>query len=94
MNQVGANFGKLSATQQHIASTVGQMNGQLGDLKSYLAPLVATWEGEASASYQALQAKWDSAAHDLNNVLGRISTALAAANADFQSTEKANAGRF
>ncbi len=55
---------------------------------------MATWEGEASASYQVLQKKWDAAAADLNSVLQRIGAALAETNSDFQSTEKANAARF
>lgn len=93
-DQVGADFGRLAATQQHLVQTVGQVNGQLADLKSYLKPLVATWEGEASANYQALQAKWDRAAEDLNMVLQRISAALATTNDDFQATEKGNAARF
>ena len=94
MSQIGADFGRLAVTQEHIVSTVGQVNGQLADLKSYLAPLVGSWEGEASASYQALQQQWDRASEDLNAVLARIGAALAETNSDFQATEKANAARF
>lgn len=94
MDQIGADFGRLGATQSHIVTTSSQVNGQLADLKSYLAPLVATWEGEASVSYQALQQKWDRASEDVNLVLQRVGSALAETNSDFQSTEKANAARF
>ncbi len=93
-DQVGADFARLAATQQQLTSTVSSMNGKLEDLKAFLKPLVATWEGEASANYQALQAKWDTAATDLNAVLGRISGALAETNSQFQATEKSNAARF
>lgn len=93
-DQVGADFGRLAGTQQHIVTTVGQVNGSLADLKSYLAPMVATWEGEASVNYQALQAKWDSASNDLNAVLQRIGAALAETNDQFLTTEKSNASRF
>ena len=58
-DQIGANFGSLDRTQGHIVTTVGQVNGALDELKGFLKPLVATWEGEASASYQVLQKKWD-----------------------------------
>ena len=93
-DQIGANFASLDRTQSHIVTTSGQVNGALEELKGYLRPLVATWEGEASASYQMLQKKWDSAATDLNSVLQRIGAALADTNSDFQATEKANAARF
>lgn len=93
-DQIGADFARLGVTQQHIAQTVGSMNNTLSDLKAFISPLVATWEGEASAQYQALQARWDSAATDLNAVLGQISTALAETNTQFQATERANAARF
>ncbi len=93
-DQIGADFRSLDRTQVHIGTTASQVNGALADLKNYLKPLVATWEGEAATSYQALQKKWDAAATDLNAVLQRIGHALADTNSDFQSTEKANAARF
>lgn len=92
--QIGADFGSLDRTQAHLVKTVGDVNRSLADLKSYLAPMVAAWEGEAATNYNALQQKWDSAAADLNTVLQRIGSALAATNEDFQATEKTNAGRF
>ncbi len=93
-SEVGAHFGRLEGTRAHIATTGSQVNGQLQELKGYLRPLVATWEGSASTNYQALQHKWDTAAADLNSVLLRIGAALGAANEGMQSTENANANRF
>lgn len=93
-DQVGADFGRLAGTEAHIASTVGQVNGALESLKGYLRPLVASWDGEASVSYQLLQRKWDTAAADLNAVLSQIGRALGETNSEFQVTEKSNAARF
>lgn len=93
-DQIGADFGSLDRTQGHLVTTVGQVNGALDELRGFLKPLVASWEGEASASYQVLQKKWDAAAADLNSVLQRIGAALAETNSDFRATEKANAARF
>jgi len=70
-----------------IASQIAQ---QLGDLKTYLAPLVASWSGEASGDFQALQAKWDASANDLNQVLRQISQSLRAAGDNYSNTERAN----
>lgn len=93
-DQIGVDFSRLEQTQLHLAQTQGQMNTKLSDLKSEIRPLVANWEGEASAQYQVLQAQWDSAAADLNAVLGRINVALAEANAQLQVAERTNAARF
>ncbi len=70
-----------------IASQIAQ---QLSDLKSYLAPLVATWSGQASSDFQALQAKWDTSANDLNQVLRQMATALRTAGEQYRATESAN----
>jgi WXG100 family type VII secretion target len=70
-----------------IASQIAQ---QLSDLKSYLAPMVGTWSGEASSDFQALQAKWDAGADDLNQVLRMISQSLRSAGDSYISTERTN----
>lgn len=70
-----------------IASQIAQ---QLSDLKSYLAPLVGTWSGQASSDFQALQAKWDTSANDLNQVLRQMATALRTAAEQYRATESAN----
>lgn len=93
-SRVGADFGRLSNTQQHLQSTTQQMNSTLEDLKGYLRPMVSTWTGEASTNYQQYQKQWDQSAADLNQVLQSISRALDETNNQMQSTEKSNAGRF
>lgn len=94
MTQIGVSFGKLQATHDKVTTIVSSMNSTLEDLKSYLRPLVSTWEGSAAENYNAKQAQWDQAALDLNQVLSAIGNALASANEGYQSTEKANASRF
>lgn len=93
-DQIKVTFGELQATQEKTQATVTSINGQLDDLKSYLAPLVSTWTGAAAESYNAKQKQWDSAAADLNNVLAAIGRALGSANEGYQATESANASRF
>lgn len=92
--QVGANFAQLGGTTEHLVASVTRMNTALADLKSYLAPMVSTWEGDASVQYQALQQKWDTSAAELNATLQRIGAALGDTNDQFQATERANAARF
>lgn len=83
-------FASLSEAQASTAATYAALNNQLADLKSYLAPLTAAWEGQASTTYQGHQAQWDSAAAELNAVLQTISAAVGQALANYQSTEQAN----
>ncbi|GAB3258468.1 hypothetical protein GCM10027425_19930 [Alteromonas gracilis] len=94
MSTIGAKFPQVEMTHQHLVQTVAQMNQQLEDLKSYLKPMVATWSGEASANYQALQAKWDTSAAELNQTLARIGSALEEGKNNLQAREKSNAARF
>ena len=93
-DHIKVTFAQVQATQEHAQSTVANINNSLADLKSYLAPLVQTWEGAAAQNYNAKQQQWDQAANDLNEVLSAIGRALGAANEGFQSTESQNASRF
>jgi 6 kDa early secretory antigenic target len=87
-------FGQLAATQDQVRATVGNVNGQLADLKSYLSPLVQTWTGSAAENYNAAQRQWDQSAADLNAVLSAIGGALGTANDGYQVTEGQNASRW
>jgi WXG100 family type VII secretion target len=83
-------FGAVNEAAMDADSVASQIAQQLGDLKAYLAPLVASWSGGAAGDFQALQAKWDASANDLNQVLRQMSQALRAAAEQYQATEKTN----
>lgn len=87
--QVG--FDSLGTAQADIGQTSNKVNQQLADLKSFIAPMVAEWSGDAATHYQAKQREWDTAAADLNLILSNISKAVGLANADFQDGERNNA---
>jgi WXG100 family type VII secretion target len=92
--EIKVTFGELASAQSNITSTVNGVNGQLDDLKSFLAPMVSTWDGAAAETYNALQRQWDTAAAELNQVLAQIATAVGTANDAYQQAENTNAGRF
>ena len=73
-------FGDIDAASADIRATSARINGLLDDLKSELAPMVATWEGESAIAYQQAQKQWDTAAAELNQVLARISLAVGHGN--------------
>ena len=84
-------FDAIAQAQTDVTTTVASIDQQLADLKSYLAPIVASWKGQAFDQYQSLQQQWDNALTDLNTVLGQIGSALGEAHVNYLSTEQANA---
>lgn len=84
-------FGNVSQAADDCDGINREIQQELGDLKSYLAPLVSVWTGQASEDYQALQRQWDGCASDLSLVLTDISRALRVAYDNYTQTERANA---
>ena len=87
-------FGAVQQASADAATSAAQLNGQLADLKAYIAPLVAAWEGAAATNYGAKQAQWDRAQQGLNEVLAQISRAVGGAHDTYQGTESRNAGMW
>jgi 6 kDa early secretory antigenic target len=94
MAEIKVTFAALETAQVDVSGVATRMNGQLEDLKRFLAPLVATWEGLAATEYQAKQRQWDTAAAGLASVLGQIGVALGTANESYRQVEQANASRW
>jgi early secretory antigenic target protein ESAT-6 len=94
MSEIKVTFAALEAAQSDVSGVAGRMTSQLEDLKRFLAPLVATWEGQAATEYQAKQRQWDTAAGSLAGVLGQIGVALGAANESYRQVEQSNASRW
>jgi WXG100 family type VII secretion target len=88
--RIQVTFGAVNEAAMDTDGIASQIAQQLGDLKTYLSPLVASWSGDASGEFQALQAKWDNSASDLNQVLRQISQALRTAGDNYLTTERAN----
>ena len=82
------NFGALQQAGADIHKAVGALTSQLEQLESDAAPLVSTWEGEAQLAYAQRQAKWRSAAADLQAILSDIKLAVDDSASDYLHTEK------
>jgi WXG100 family type VII secretion target len=87
-------FGTVAQAQGDVTNTVSRIDQQMADLRQFISPLVASWEGGASADYQVLQKRWDSAATDLNSVLAQIGRLLGQAHDGYRTTESANAATW
>jgi len=92
--EIMVTFGEISNAQSSVATTSRNINQQLDDLKAFLAPLVATWTGEAAESYQVKQRQWDTSAADLNQVLGQVGVALGTAHDNYRQAETTNTARW
>ena len=83
-------FGAVDAAAADTEMVANRINHQLVELRSYLAPLLATWSGQASSDYQGLQTRWDTSAAGLNAVLREIGAALRTAHGNYVNAESTN----
>ncbi|MFC3849121.1 WXG100 family type VII secretion target [Corynebacterium hansenii] len=73
-------FGSIAAGAADIRATSGHIQTLLGDLKSRIAPMTATWEGDSAVAYEEAQRKWDDSATDLNQILDTIARTVEEGN--------------
>ncbi|KAA2264693.1 WXG100 family type VII secretion target [Solihabitans fulvus] len=92
--QIKVSFGALSSAAGDIATAASQVEQQLSDLKSKVAPVAAQWAGGSSEGYQQAQKKWDDSAADLRSVLAAIGTAVQQAVESYQQAEHQNTNRW
>ncbi|GIJ79980.1 WXG100 family type VII secretion target [Micromonospora phaseoli] len=92
--EIRYNFAGLNAAADSCGGAVKNLTGELDGLKSGIAPLLATWDGDAREAYFRRQADWESAANDLRDLLGRIERALRESAAKMQAREAANRAKF
>lgn len=94
MAEIKVTFATLEQVRASVAGTKAKLDAQLGDLRRDLAPMVATWEGQAATDYAERQRQWDAAAAEIGSVLDRIGLALGAAAENYVQVEQANARRW
>lgn len=94
MSEIKVTFGALESARADVGATSQYIAAQLDDLTRYLAPMVATWDGEAATLYLETQRRWNTAAEDLKNVLMQVGVALGGAHDAYRQAETSNAGRW
>lgn len=89
------NFDEIEYTvRQQIHSTSAQLNAALADLRSQIAPLQAIWTREAADAYRVEQARWDQAAHALNDILVTLGNAVRDGAGDVAESDVRAAGAW
>ena len=92
--QIKYDFAQISGAAEDMRASASRINGDLAELKQMLQPMVQSWEGDASAAYQAHQAKWDQAAEDLNQILMQISQTVDDGNSTMLAVNNAAANSW
>jgi early secretory antigenic target protein ESAT-6 len=91
---ISVDFNSLSSAASDISGHASKVDSELDNLKSRLGPVIASWEGGASESYQDAQRRWDESAAGLQQVLAQIGLAVAQATEAYQAAENKNKGRW
>ncbi|MBP2333526.1 MULTISPECIES: WXG100 family type VII secretion target [Corynebacterium] len=73
-------FGSIATGAADIRTTSGHIQTLLGDLKTRIAPMTATWEGESAIAYEDAQRAWDESAEELNQILETIARTVEEGN--------------
>lgn len=94
MSEIKVGFGALEAARADLMTSAGRLQGQLDDLRRFVAPLVAGWQGAAAANYVQRQQEWDTSAAELQRILGEVGIALGRANEGYQEVERLNSSRW
>lgn len=92
--EVLVTFGAVAQAAGDAQTTSSALNQQLADLQSFLAPLVASWEGQAATDYQARQKQWHEAQTALNGLLAKVGTALDVSHQNYTEAENKNASMW
>ncbi|QFZ23435.1 WXG100 family type VII secretion target [Saccharothrix syringae] len=93
-NLIKVSFADMASAASDITSQANQVQSELDNLKSRLAPVIAQWDGNASGSYQAAQQAWDEAAAGLQQVMATIGVAVQQAGEAYQAAEQKNTSRW
>ncbi|MGH3810217.1 MAG: WXG100 family type VII secretion target [Pseudonocardiaceae bacterium] len=90
-DQIKVTFSSIDTAASDTDTIAANLRQQLDDLKNYIRPLVASWTGQASTNYQALQKEWDISADQLNLILHQIAATLRTSSQNYSTAENANA---
>lgn len=85
-SDIYVDHGKIEAAAAHLRGHKKSFDDILSTLEGDLAPMVATWSGEARDLYVAKKANWDHAAADLTALLAHIATITETAHGTYTTT--------
>lgn len=85
---MGTNYAEMASCAKDIENVEQEINATVNKLNSDLAPLEASWKGQASQAFQQLQQRLMEDAKKLNQALSDIATAMKSASGTYQAQEE------
>jgi WXG100 family type VII secretion target len=85
---------ELLSLSQQVNGTSGNIESELGSLRSRVLPISGTWGGAAQERFQQLYEDWNRNANGLQQALAGISQLLSQAGQGYDDTERRIAGMF
>jgi len=83
---------QLQALSSRVSGSAAHIEGELGGLRSSLAPLGSDWAGAAQVQFSALWEEWQAGAAKVHDALSGISALLGQAGSAYAEAERAIAG--
>ncbi|MDL5155809.1 WXG100 family type VII secretion target [Actinomycetospora termitidis] len=88
-DRIKVSFGALDTAVADVQGGAATMEQRMQQLRSDIAPMLATWDGAARESYAAAQAQWDAGWQELQSALAQLGQSTAGANQGYNDTERA-----
>ncbi len=85
---------ELQAAAANCVKANAAIQGQITQMRNYVAGLMAVYQGTAALALQALSDQWGADAAALNNVLTTIATNLNGNAANYTDNENTNTNNF
>lgn len=83
----GTSTAEMAQAGRHVLTVNQEVQSELAGLRSSLGPLAGAWQGQASATFTQLMARWDQDARSLSGALEAIGTAIQGSAAAYQQQE-------
>ena len=71
-------------------ATYRSLQAALEGLESQLAPMVASWDGQAREAYFVQKAKWEQASAAMAQILAQMGQAVQDAHSNYSAAETSN----
>lgn len=82
------------ATTHAVHGTIDRLQGETAAMMTQLTQLQSSWTGAAAVAFQSVVDRWRGTQRQVEEMLGEINLALAAAGRQYADAEQLNASLF
>lgn len=84
----------LDRAADDLLGIVNRIDGRLQRLEHDLAPLRTSWAGDAQQAYTLAKSRWDTAVHEMRDLLLDTSRQVARSNEEYRAADVRGARSF